>query len=74
MGRKSYFNRAIIEEVGPLLKQLRLEKGLTLEQVQEQIHFSAKLLQRMEEGKCIPYMPLKRLSEFYGKQMKIVFE
>ena len=74
MGRRSYFNRGIVEEIGPQLKQMRLEKGLTPEQVQEQIHLSVKLLQRMEEGKCIPYIPLKRLSELYGKKMKIVFE
>ncbi len=67
-------SNAALAEICPQLKQLRQERGLSLEELQAQVHIETKLLKRMEAGRYLPYSFLKRLLAFYGKSIRIVIE
>ena len=67
-------NKEIIKEICPQIKQLRLERGLSLEELSDAVHISTKMLKRIENNKCLCYSQLRRLLAFYGKKVRIVFE
>ncbi|MBP5216104.1 MAG: helix-turn-helix domain-containing protein [Alphaproteobacteria bacterium] len=74
MSSHNLISKDILSEISPQLQQLRLEQGLTLEELQSATHISAKLLKRMENGKCLPFSYFRRLMQFYGKKIHIIFE
>ena len=67
-------SKEILKDLCPQLKQLRLERGLSLEELQAAVHISHKLLNRIEKNKCLPFSCLRRLLKFYGKKLKVWFE
>ncbi len=66
--------KEILPDICPQLKQLRLERELSLKELQEQLHISPRLLKRMEEGKCLVLVHFIKLLNFYGKKVRIVIE
>ena len=74
MSAHNFINRETSAEISPQLKQLRLERGLSLEQLQAEVHISARLLKRIENGKCLPYSYLRKLCAFYGVKLRIILE
>ena len=67
-------NKEILAEICPQLKQLRLNRQLSLEELQTATHINLRLLRRMEDGKCLTFSHFRRLMDFYGKKMRIVLE
>ena len=57
--------------LGPQFKKLRLERNLSLEELQAEIHISKRLIKRVEEGKCLPYSYLHKLCRYYGVKLHI---
>ena len=70
----SIIPKEILPDICPQLKQLRLERKLSFEELQEQLHISPRLLKRMEEGKCLVLVHFIKLLKFYGKKVRIVIE
>ena len=60
--------------LGPQFKKLRLERNLSLEELQAEIHISKRLIKRVEEGKCLPFSYLRTLCRFYGVKLNITLE
>ena len=60
--------------LGPQFKQFRLERGLSLEELQAQIHIGKRTLKRIENGKCLPFIYLRTLCHFYGVKLNITLE
>lgn len=67
-------DKQTIREIGRQLWQIRQEHGMYLHTVAFQTHIPEKVIEGMEIGKFIKYAPFRRLIEFYGKSMRIVFE
>lgn len=74
MSQHNLINKEITLEVCPQLKQLRLDRQLSLEEVQAAVRISGKLLKRIEDGKCLTFSHFLRLLDFYGKKMRITLE
>ena len=74
MSSKNLINKNLMVQLCAQLKQLRLERGLSLEELQEKVHISVRLLQRIEEGKCLPFGYFWRLAAFYEKKVCITME
>ena len=74
MGAHNFINRETSIEISPQLKQLRLERGLSLEQLQAEIHIGKRTLKRIENGKCLPFIYLRTLCRFYGKKLRVILE
>ena len=74
MSSVNLVSKEVLSELAPQLKQLRLNRGLSLEELNKAVHINIHLLKRMEGGKCLPYSFLKRLLVFYGKSTRIVIE
>ena len=66
--------KEILPDVCPQLKQLRLERGLSFEELQTALNISPKLLKRMEDGKCLVLIHFIKLLKFYGKKIRITVE
>lgn len=55
------------KKIGSFLKELRMEKGLTQEQLAEQFHVSNRTISRWETGNSMPDLDiLIEMSNFYG--------
>ena len=67
-------DKQTIREVGQELWKLRQERGIYLRTVALQTHIPERVIEGMEIGKFIKYGAFRRLSEFYGKKMRVVFE
>ncbi|MBQ7632629.1 MAG: hypothetical protein IJS88_00760 [Alphaproteobacteria bacterium] len=67
------FSKEVLAEIYPQLIQFRLERQLSLEELQAATHLNLKILKRVEKGKCLPFSCYRRLLKFYGKKMHIVF-
>ena len=74
MSTNNLMSKEILKDICQQLKQLRLERGLSLEEVQALAHISHKLLKRVEQNKCLPFSCLRKLLKFYGKKMQIIIE
>lgn len=74
MNAKNLFPKIFIQEICTQFRQLRLERNLSLEDVASEVHISVRLLQRIDEGKCLPISGLYKLLAFYGKKIRVVLE
>ena len=72
--KNNLISKEVLADICPQLKQFRLERGLSLEELQAAVHISVHLLKRMEDGKCLPYNLFCKLMAFYGKKSRIVLE
>lgn len=62
-----------LEKFGQTLRGIRLEKGLTLEQVEELGYITWRHLQRIEKGKNVNLTTVKRISEMYNIPLSKLF-
>ncbi len=69
-----YMDKETLREIGHGLWQLRVEHHMYLKSVAYQTKIPQRVIEGMEIGKFIKYADFRRLIEFYGKEMKIVFE
>lgn len=74
MSAHNIISKEILAEISPQLKQLRMNRQLSIEELQAATHISGRLLKRMEDGKCLTFSHFRRLLNFYGKKMRIVIE
>ena len=75
MGKYKYFmDKQGRLEVGYALWQLRREKGMTLSQASIQMNIPIRIIDSHELGRIQQYTTMRRMSDFYGKKMKITFE
>ena len=74
MSSHNLISKEITAEIAPQLKQLRLDRQLSIEELQVATHISRRILNRMENGKFLTFSHLRRLLEFYGKKVRIVLE
>ena len=74
MSSHNLISKDILAEIGPQLKQFRLDRNLSLEELQDKTHLHIKLLRRMEKGQCLTFSAFRRLINFYGKKIKILLE
>ena len=71
---KYFMDRQGRFEVGYALWKLRQEKGMTLSQASIQMNIPLRIIDSHELGRIQQYSTMRRMSDFYGKKMKIVFE
>ncbi|MBR6356289.1 MAG: hypothetical protein IKR92_05495 [Alphaproteobacteria bacterium] len=69
-----YMDKQTLREIGEGLWRLRKERGMYLRTVATQTNLPERVIEGMEIGKFIKYSAFRRLTEFYGKKMRIVFE
>ena len=64
----------VLAEICPQFKQLRIERGISIEELHNAVNISVHSLKRMEQGKRLPYSYFKQLANFYGVRVRIVLE
>lgn len=69
-----FINKQIRKELGYNLWLLRCERNLNLQRLSSKTNIPAHILDDIERGKHFEFCTVSKLSKFYGKQMKIVFE
>ena len=69
-----YMDKQTIREVGQELWKLRQERRMYLRTVAHQTNLPERIIEGMENGKFIQYTAFRRLTKFYGKKMRVVFE
>ena len=74
MSRCFYVEKDMLRKIGAELWRLRQEKFMYLHTVAYQTKIPERIIEGMENGKFIQYSALRRLTEFYGKKMRIIFE
>ena len=75
MPEKNYsLDKETKRQIGGALWQIRYEKHLYLRNVTAATNIPSRIIEGMELGKFIQYSALRKLSEFYGKRIKITFE
>ena len=75
MPEKNYsLDKETKRQIGGALWQIRYEKHLYLRNVTAATAIPSRIIEGMELGKFIQYSALRKLSEFYGKKIKITFE
>ena len=67
-------DKQTIREVGQELWKLRQERRMYLRTVAQRTNLPERIIEGMENGKFIQYTAFRRLTEFYGKKMRVVFE
>ena len=74
MSSHNLINKEILAEICPQLRQFRLERQLSLEELKAILHISTQSLKRIENNKYLTFSHFRRLLNFYGKKIKIVIE
>lgn len=74
MSSHNLINKEILAEICPLLKQLRFERQLSIEELHTATHISVREIKRIENGKFLTFSHFRCLLDFYGKKMRVVFE
>ena len=72
---KSYlFDAQTKSEIGQALWQARHEKHLYINNVASSTGVPSKIIDGMELGKFMKYGSLRKLMDFYGKQVKVIID
>ena len=66
------FKQKVLYQLGAVLKQLRLEKGLALNDVSLQTDLSLQSIMAVENGSPVAYDQYKKLLSFYHKTFEVV--
>ena len=74
MSIPNLISRDILAEICPQFKQLRLNRGISIEELHNAVNISVHSLKRMGQGKRLPYSYFKRLAKFYDVNIHIVLE
>ena len=72
--KSCYMDKRTIREIGYELWLLRKQRGMYLRTVSNRTNLPERIIEGMEIGKFIQFSAFRRLTEFYGKSMRIVFE
>lgn len=67
-------DKKFLRKMGNKIKSLRLEKGWTLEQTEEHGWSNWQHLQKIETGKNITVVTLKKIAQLYKVKMSELFE
>ena len=67
-------DKQTLREIGHELWLIRKQRGIYLRTVANRTYIPERVIEGMEIGKFIKYAPFRRLTEFYGIKMRIVFE
>ena len=71
---KFFMDKETIKEIGFNLWKMRRDKRLTIKQLEIQTRIQPKIVEKIEIGRSINCSTVRKLTKFYGKKMKIVFE
>lgn len=63
-----------LKRIGQRLREIRLKRGLTLEQVEERGFPSWRHLQKLEAGKNFTMVTLAKLGEAYGMNLSEILK
>ncbi len=74
MDSHNLVRKELLPDIYPQLKQLSIERGLSLEELRDEAHITLKTLRRIESGKGLPYSCFRKFLTFYGKSIRIVIE
>ena len=66
------FKQKALNQLGAVLKQLRLEKGITLTEISTQTDLSIRNIMNIESGCTVAYDKYKKLLGFYHKTFEVV--
>ena len=66
------FKQKVLNQLGAVLKQLRLEKGLNLMDISMQTDLSLQSIMAIENGSPVAYDQYKKLFRFYHKTFEVV--
>ena len=69
-----FIDKQTLREIGHELWLLRNERHMYLHTVAFRTKLPERVIEGMEIGKFIKYSAFRRLMEFYGKKMRIIFE
>ena len=72
--KSCYMDKQTIREIGHELWLIRKQRGMYLRTVSNCTHLPERIIEGMEIGKFIQFSAFRRLTEFYGKKMRIVFD
>ncbi|MBR1825888.1 MAG: hypothetical protein IJ770_04805 [Alphaproteobacteria bacterium] len=72
--KSCYMDKETLCAIGAELWKLRTEKRMYLRTVAYRTNLPARVIEGMEIGKFIQHTALRRLTEFYGRKMRIVFD
>ncbi|MBR1841281.1 MAG: hypothetical protein IJ778_04045 [Alphaproteobacteria bacterium] len=67
-------DKQTIREIGRELWRMRQEKHMYIHAVARRTNLPERIIEGMEIGKFIKFSAIRRLTEFYGKKMRITFE
>ena len=69
-----FLDKQTAREIGHELWLIRKQRGMYLHTVANRTNLPERIIEGMEIGKFIQFSAFRRLTEFYGKSMRIVFE
>ena len=69
-----FLDNQTASEIGQALWQMRTEKHMFLRTVSNRTNVPERVIEGIEIGKFIQYGTIRKLINFYGKKMRIVFE
>ena len=72
--KSCYMDKRTIREIGYELWLIRKQRGMYLHTVANRTNLPERIIEGMEIGKFIQFSAFRRLTEFYGKKMRIVFD
>lgn len=72
--KSCYMDKQTLREIGYELWLMRKTRGMYLHTVAYRTKIPERIIEGMEIGKFLQYSAFRRLTEFYGKKMRIVFE
>lgn len=72
--KKPLTDEEFLKRLGMRLREIRESKGWTLEETEEHGWTSWRHLQRVESGKNVTLLTLKKISELYKIELKELFD
>ena len=66
------FKQKVLYQLGAVLKQLRLERGLAINDVSLQTDLSLQSIMLIENGNPVAYEQYKKLLSFYHKTFEVI--
>ena len=70
----SFIDKQSVKNIGLTLFEERRTRNLYLYQVQRQTGIPAKIIEGLELGRFVKFSVLRKLTDFYGKKLKIFLE
>lgn len=74
MSKCIFTDKETLRAIGRELWQMRQDKHMYLRTVSYHTKVPERMIEGMENGKFLKHNAFRRLTDFYGKKMRIVFE